>query len=535
MAKVQDKNIKTLHTFMMKKVVDDPDGGLRVTGTFIQSVYGLTEDQIISCCGGKEDDENKKEHEAFFDYRFDLSKGPQTEEFVHVRRSKPTEDKDNEKGKVKLGVKTTLDVCIPLEIEPFLTAFPFEVSIATAQIELVSKTCKDTKEDTTAMLRPDLYVHKTDPRQTISIKNNDTILKKFGREIEKKNNLDQIIDIVDKTAEYNLLSPYPEVYYEKHPTKDFCQKFSLSFYVVKSGFHKVFSILLPMFLVSVVALMNVLNDMARIKEDDSSAGEDATNHLQVSSALTLAIVFVLNDACNKDRLFNSDNVNTIAFFLGLVLASIPSSIGTIVPETLGVIFMFLALIRPLKNCYDYAAVQYKIRSQGKLSTENVQFLKDNKYKPDKDVGNFARVCDLLQELRKKQIAKTAEARSRAKEIFALHSKHLTVDGMKNERKSRSSVEGNRCDDRECYSADKDGITLWWKEGMQNHQNVCHTPTDFIFPSGRSALHRRHSAVDPGSMNLESIIINDAINDGEGSTTIEFQKEKVSDEAFADQA
>lgn len=412
---------------MMKKIVDDPNGGLRVTGTFIQAVYDLSDYQIKEAM-------NSGTEKSFFDYRIDSSNVKDQD--VHVRRTKKVESGE------KKGVRTTLDVSIPLEIESFLSAFPFQVSIATATIDLKSRTWKND-----VMLRPNLLVHKKDPRQTISIRNNDTILSKFGQVKKNSNDLDQIIDIVDKAASYNVLSPYPEVYYEYEKDNENCQRFCLSFYVVKSGFDKVFSILLPMVLVSIVALLNVLND--------DMNKEDATNHLQVSSALTLAIVFVLNDACNQDRLFNWDNINTVLYFLGLVLASVPKAIAnSLVPEVLGVILMFLALLTPAWHCSQYFAAQRGIRAQAKISTANNQYLKDKSYAPNEELENFVEVKAVLD--------------------------------ANNNKDALSEIKVDPC----CYSARNDA--LWWKEGKEGKQKRCTIPRVLPRHSVSLPRHSEHT-------------------------------------------
>ena len=80
---------------MLKKMVDDPDGngGVRLTGTFIQKVYGLDEHQIKECC-------KHGDYKAFFDYKYGSEKDK-------VRRTLPIKENDKE-----VGTRTTIDVSI---------------------------------------------------------------------------------------------------------------------------------------------------------------------------------------------------------------------------------------------------------------------------------------------------------------------------------------------------------------------------------------------------------------------------------------
>ena len=284
-----------------------------------------------------------------------------------------------------------------MEIECYLFAFPFEICIATAVIELNSNV--DPKDGTKAL--PDLFVHRDDSRQNVCIQEKDSLADRFGKEPKTllakvganfkkessggEHSLQQIIGMFDKANNYNVISPFPAVSYKK-TEKGNCQEFSVSFYVVETGFDKVFSVLMPMILVSIVAFMNVLNDVR--------SNETAASHLQVSSVLTLAIVFVLKDACNRNKFMNVDNINTVFYFVGLVLASVPGTIAaTDIPQIVGAAMMFLALVVPICHCFDYYLASKDITSMAKQATKNHQFLKGDNYKPDNDKDNYVRVIE----------------------------------------------------------------------------------------------------------------------------------------------
>lgn len=225
----------------------------------------------------------------------------------------------------------------------------------------------------------------------------ETILEQFGELEKHTDKIEEILDKMDKTKVYNLLSPYPEIFYEYDPAKDYCPRFTLQFYLVKPGFYKLVSALLPMIFVWFVSVLNVWNDF------DTKDGDETSNHLQVTSALTLNIVFVLpevvNDDTNRDRLFTRENVNIMVFFFALILASVPRRLaGTASIELVGVILMGLALLLPVYHCFHFYNVQGKIRAKARRATENNRFLKDNTYKIEKNLDSFGKVGDLLKDI-----------------------------------------------------------------------------------------------------------------------------------------
>lgn len=372
MAAGQEKEevvVKTIHRFALKKIVDDADldGGLRMTGTLYQmpclSEAGLTEDEIKNM---RSQEPGEKEKQFIFDYRF--NEVLQKEDEVRMRHVKGT------------GV-SVLSANIPLELETMSSIFPFQIKIASATIHL------NTHQTDDKVYRPDLLLHKTDPTQQVGIfyKSSKASLGRFGKKWTKyflenyrkcnngSDNTSTIIESIDRSSKYTLLSPYPEVHYElKNENKKVCQTFRLEFYVVSANFSKIFSLFLPMILVTFVAFLNVWNDMQQ------DAGTAADSHLQISSALTLAIAFVLTDACNHERLLCLENYNTFLFFLGLVLASVPKSLFSVTWEQVGVTMMFLSLVLPIVHFWIYFVIWYQIRAQAWRCRR--QFLVDNKMK-----------------------------------------------------------------------------------------------------------------------------------------------------------
>lgn len=384
-----ETKLRTLHPFMMKRIVDDVDvdGGVRLIGTFVQIVYDITQEQ---------QDEIIAKQDVFFGYRFNEVAAKEGD--FNVRRTErvatEVEDEKGEKTKV-LGTRTTIEVNLPLEIDSLQACFPFQVDLATVAIELSSTFFDENK----ATLRADILVHKEDSRQNVSIQNkpkDGTILEQFGQLEEHTDKIEEILDKMDKTKVYNLLSPYPEVYYEYDNKKEYCPRFTVQFYLVKPGFYKLVKTLLPMILVWFVSVLNVWNDFLQ------TGGDETSNHLQVTSALTLTIVFVLpevvNDDTNRDRLFTRENVNIMVFFFALILASVPKSLaGTAVIELVGVILMAMCLMLPMYHCLHFYKIQEKIRARARRATANNRFLKDDTYKNEKNLGMFGKVGDFLND------------------------------------------------------------------------------------------------------------------------------------------
>ena len=90
--------------------------------------------------------------------------------------------------------------------------------------------------------------------------------------------VDQVLDKLDCTKKYNFISPYLKVYVEYEKKKDYEPPFVLTFYCITSGFATMISIVLPMILVTFLALLNTYNNIPT---------EEDKNSLEIVSALTL--------------------------------------------------------------------------------------------------------------------------------------------------------------------------------------------------------------------------------------------------------
>ena len=273
-------------------------------------------------------------------------------------------------------------------MELVASAFPFEINRLDAQIELRSIVLNGER------VRGDLLLHDSDPRHTICMGLGlglDGLLENYGFKVaESRSEIQTVLDSIDKTKAYSLISPYPEVCYTNNDTKmfNYCPRFTLTFFAVNAGFQKLVAIVLPMVLVTFLAILNVMNDIWASCDDDSeeycAQGEEVSSHLEVTSALTLTIIFVLPQVVDSDsyrvkfKLMTREAISVMIFFLSLVLASVPRRLSlnhSARTEIVGVILMALStFLVPLHNFYIYFGFRNNIYSKAKRSTRMNQFL-----------------------------------------------------------------------------------------------------------------------------------------------------------------
>ena len=227
---------------------------------------------------------------------------------------------------------------------------------------------------------------------------------------ELENIQERMLDNLDKSKAYDFLTPYPEVSYIYDKKKDYCPRFVISFYADTPGFSKFVMILLPMFLVSFLAILNVVNDFDKRDVDEDGeqiGGEDPSSHLQVTSALTLTIVFVLplllEDHDNRNQLFTRENISIMVFFTGLVLASVPRALSISIrgnEQILGVVLMGAsALFLPLFNSVDYFRIKRKITKRSNEQTKDLLFLMTDcheNWQESKGLGDFFTVGEYVK-------------------------------------------------------------------------------------------------------------------------------------------
>jgi hypothetical protein len=149
--------------------------------------------------------------------------------------------------------------------------------------------------------------------------------------------IDQALDHIEG---YELLSPYPRVCFRFDKKKNYCSSYSISFYLKNKGVDRLVSTILPLFLVSMINTIAVLNDMWEehfeehtplVDQFDEGAMlfqeskyELARKHLEMTSILSLTVVFLLRSIHQPERkstLFSRNNLYLLFIFLALVLSS----------------------------------------------------------------------------------------------------------------------------------------------------------------------------------------------------------------------
>jgi len=386
----KEEKLKTRNFFLMKKFIDDPDvkGSLLLAGTFIQIVLGL----------------DKKEAESdegfYFKYRFNEKSA--TDDTVQKRRTQFIETVD-ENDKPVYGSRTTFQTIIPLEMDVPFTAFPFQICTGTAAVEL-SSTFKDK-----FTVRPDLLLHKKDPRKNFVIQELKPIKKNlfFGKEnVGESDPLEErIMHKVDVSKKFDFISPYPSLHYEYDKNKKYCTRFEMTFYCFTADFLKILAIILPMFLITIITTINLINEWTSyIKEnndnkDDNNDDKDDNNddshgdvlaHLQVTSALTLAAVLILpqivDSSSNQHVCFkNFDSVYVTLIFVSLVFSSFPSKLvrGFVYLETIGVAGLWLSFCIPIVGYYRFSRIKNKIKEEMAIWTKKERFYEESKKKKKK--------------------------------------------------------------------------------------------------------------------------------------------------------
>lgn len=395
--------LRVCNTITLKSIEDDKDkdDGLVMVTSLVQRVFGTPEMQI----NDKGEINDKK---LFFPYRFN-EQSPNGE-MLEQRRTRAIKGSET-----VIGSMTTFQANIPLEVEPLFSYFPFQVSVAKASIELSSVT--EFGEGET--FRPDFVLHTKDPRNNFNIQNLDasapdeTLLDGIGSCSRKMDGIckpkeclvHKILDKIDKSQSYDFMSPHPRIYYQYDTDKKYCPRVVVSFFVNKFSFRSFVNLILPMILVAAINSINVMNDLYE--------KVDVVDHLQVSSALTLTIVFILPqivDSSNRGKVLSRGNFVVIVYFLGMLLSSIPKSIFEggaaeselyAIPELIGMALMWFSVLIPtILHSYEYASICMRLKKQAKAETGVDAFLMGTEapnWKPKSSSDGVSSVKEILEE------------------------------------------------------------------------------------------------------------------------------------------
>jgi hypothetical protein len=350
----------------------------------VQTVYNMTWD-------------HKKgiRDQFFFEFRFNdmiFAKGahePHSQEKVFAPKRDRTTNFD--------GVRSTFQVTLPLEIPTTFKAFPFEILEATTTLELSSCTVKG-GDGFLTLYRPRLLIDMRDRRRNVAMqeiewsieqeKNNGLLALMNKLWPIKKNDKktlyqerEALMDQLDHTKQFDFITPYPEVEYHYETGKnDYCTRMSIKFHTVRGGFKKFLEIILPMILVGIINTINVWND--------NNNEVKIVDHLGVSSALTLTVVFLLPNVIvptARQNLVSFDGMYVLVVFIALMLSSFPQPFSEEVnfPKNLqwaGAYLFWGCFVSPAINCIRFAiklrTVNLTIKKTFGSDESNNPYLKD---------------------------------------------------------------------------------------------------------------------------------------------------------------
>jgi len=156
-------------------------------------------------------------------------------------------------------------------------------------------------------LRPELYLNMQAQASNVSIQSPDDGYS-----------MSAIKNKMDRSNNYDFVTPIPEICYTVK--NNCCSKYSVTFYLVDSGFSKFVTTIVPLILVFFMNLINCL-----FNEDMES--ED---YLGNAATFALTVVFLLGRVVTKSRMENGINTNSLyimMIFISLMLCSIPARLG----------------------------------------------------------------------------------------------------------------------------------------------------------------------------------------------------------------
>ena len=236
--------IPVLNFLLLKHVIDDGDG-LVLVGTFVQNCFRDQTPEI-------------QNETIEFQYRFN-DESANDDNLVHRR----TEEKDSYLGR---HFRHTYQVKLPLEMNTEIDLFPFRVLSARCLIEL----SKFTNEDNTIKCRPVLHLHQ-DKRNAICLQE-DQLLPALadGVQLSEKEMLKEAMNKMDKTENYDFVSPFPEVKFLFDRKKKYSPKYIIKFVMVENGYKRFVEVVFPMLL---VAVMNHVNIISYVPDDGGKSKE----------------------------------------------------------------------------------------------------------------------------------------------------------------------------------------------------------------------------------------------------------------------
>jgi len=228
-----------------------------------------------------------------------------------------------------------------------------------------------------SLKRPTLLLNMDDWRNNVAIQEVPKKTQGLGAsQIEQA-----VVDKLDKSIVYDLVTPYPVLQYEYDRENEHTPSFAVTFYLVKGGMSNFVSIIMPMVLIATMNAVNVWFDYKKPL--------DIENYLSSSATFALTAVVMLPTLVPKTarhHLWSMNNFYIVVVFVSLALSSIPNNFsGTKVVNMTGMFMLGASFVIPVFNCFLYNfEVQHIRRIANRLVPHSNQegphpFLKDDDY------------------------------------------------------------------------------------------------------------------------------------------------------------
>jgi|UniRef100_A0A6C0IVG4 hypothetical protein len=267
--KFSDININSLvyHTFVIKSIIDNEDRvQLIVTGIQKCLIPVKYEDSLSN-----------------LQFKYRINDDASTDDYIMERKTKTVpviNSTDFNRATV-----TTNAMKLPLEVNIILNNFPFRLYKASVKIELTSKQV-DKEDNSHVTLRPSyVYQDKGTYQNLIRVNNKDR--NAIGSDPDYSN----LLDAIDKTKSYDILTPIPFIYSvpdekskeDESKNIEYAPVVEIGFYLYEPVLESFFKMIAPLFMIMLLMTSTVLIDM------------DEISYLGMMGGIILAVVFVIKD------------------------------------------------------------------------------------------------------------------------------------------------------------------------------------------------------------------------------------------------
>jgi len=327
-------------TLLVKKVVEDPDGGLSLIGTFIQRplLYDLQ----------SFDRESGNQPQPYFDMRVNDGVSNDCFELKKVARdlsAGPKMDRDRN-GKDEAGyfatAASTFVATMPLKLDSVYSEPPFNIMSATVMVELTSFIGTNALNEKFE-LRPSFVSHASDLRNLCCVRDWKDDFK------------------IDEMKLWEFVTPQPTLEFEydgcfgKRPL--YVPRLRVTFFLYEDFTRAFTEKILPVTLAYVASTWNLLH--VGQKQD-----ADYADYLANSAAISLTVVFIIGSMMDSEscsRGFQAMTLFAYWTFLSMILM-VPAFYFSRSWQKIAIAVMWTSMLIPLRNTIIYNLVLGKIRS-----------------------------------------------------------------------------------------------------------------------------------------------------------------------------